>query len=115
MYESNPVNLETIVNATGSGGGVFVATIPSSQRPGESRARIFLNVTSLVGTAPTIDMTVVADVNGVDHEIVAFTQSAAGASKQNVLVEACPNKLKTVYTAGGTVTDFDATVDIIRF
>ena len=116
MYEKLPINLVTVVNATASGEGNYVETAPGGNLPGETRARIFLNVTALTaGTAPTMNVTIVALVGGVDQLIVAFTQSTEGTSQQSVIVEGCPRSLKVEYVAGGTVADFDATVDIIRF
>ena len=116
MYQKQTINLITIVDETVTGEGVYVETAPEGQLPGESRARIFLNVTALTaGAAPTMDVIVTALVSGVDQLIVAFAQSAAGTSQQSVIVEGCPRSLKVKYTAGGTVADFDATVDIIRF
>ncbi len=116
MSEKLPINLITIVNATGDGEGSYIDTLPGGQLPGESRARIFLNVTSLTaGTTPTMDVSIVALVGGVDQLIVAFTQSAEGTSQQSIIVEGCPRSLKVEYVEGGTVADFDATVDIIRF
>lgn len=116
MYEKAPLNLVTIVNETVSGEGVYVDTSAKGRLPGESRARLFLNVTALVaGTAPTMDVTIVALIAGVDQVVAAFAQSTEGPSQQSIVIEACPSSVKVVYAAGGTVVDFDATVDIIRF
>lgn len=114
MYEQ-PSRLITIANATESGGGSFVATRKKLQTQGESKARLFLNVTALAGNIPTMDVTLVALVAGVEQEVGAFPQSFEGASKEVITIDACPASLKVVYTAGGTVTDFDATVDCLRF
>lgn len=115
MYQKNPLNLITIVNATANGEGSYVDTAPG-QLPGESRARLFLNVTALVGSGtPTMQVSIVALIAGVDQEIAAFTLSPENASAESIVVEACPSSIKVKFVEGGTVTDFDATVDIIRF
>lgn len=107
--------LANIVNATGSGEGEYVATRETLTVAGESKARVFLNVTALAGTTPLMDVTIVALVAGVDQVIASFVQSTEGVSQQSIVIDACPSTIKAVYTAGGTVTDFDATVDVIRF
>ncbi len=115
MYEKLPVNLITIVDETTTGEGAYVDTKPG-QLPGESRARVFLNVTALTaGSTPTMDVIIVALIAGVDQEVAAFAQSTEGASAESLVIEACPSSLKVKYTVGGTVADFDATVDIVRF
>lgn len=65
------------------------------------------NVTSLTGTAPTMDIDVVAEVGGVDIVVGSFAQFTA-AGNQTIKIEGCPSTIKLVGTAGGTVTDFDA-------
>ena len=115
--------LITIVNETISGVGSVVSTrtrqeAESRRNPNSTseRARLFLNVTALTaGTAPTMDVKVVHVIDGVDIDIASFTQSTEGASSESIVVEACPTDLKVVYTVGGTVADFDATVDCMRF
>lgn len=116
MTEKAAINLVTVVSATASGEGSYIDTLPGGQLPGESRARVFLNVTALTaGTTPTMDVVIVALVAGVDQVVAAFTQSTEGVSAETLVIEACPRTLKVEYTEGGTVADFDATVDIIRF
>jgi len=116
--------IATIVSATTSGEGSVVSTIENVRAQADSRfpavnserARIFLNVTALTaGSSPTMDVVVTYDVDGVDVTVGTFTQSTEGASSESIVVEVCPAELKVVYTAGGTVADFDATVDVVRF
>jgi len=73
-----------------------------------------MNITALVGTAPLIDMDVIGIVNGVEFIVGSFTQAVAGASKQSIVIDQCPIQLKAAWVVGGTVTDFDATLDATR-
>lgn len=116
MYEQAPINVLTVVNASANGEGSYVQTAPEGKLPGESRARLFLNVTALVGSGtPTMQVSIVALIAGVDQEVVAFTLSPENASQESIVIEACPSVIKAKFVEGGTVTDFDATVDIVRF
>ena len=115
MYEKAPLNIITIVNATGDGEGSYVETAPG-QLPGDSKARLFLNVTALAGSGtPVMDVKVVVEVAGIDQDVASFAQSVENGGADTIVVDACPSRIKVVYEEGGTVTDFDATVDIIRF
>lgn len=103
----------TITDATGSGEGSKVDTIGSRQHVGEN-ARFFLSVTSLTGTAPTMDVDITCTIGGVDYVLGSFTQ-ASGATTETITIANCPSGVKAEYTAGGTVTDFDAVVTCARF
>ena len=116
--------LATIVSATASGEGSVVSTqsIDAGEARGnptstEGRARLFLNVTALTGSlTPTMLVSIVHVIDAVDIEVGAFTiTSGTGAQVETIVIEACPRDLKVKYVAGGTVTDFDATVDCMRF
>ena len=61
-----------------------------------------------------MDIDIVSTINGVDHVEGSFTQAGAGASKEKITITNCPDVVKAVYTAGGTVTDADFTVDCVR-
>lgn len=104
--------IANIVNATATGEAVPVETIGAREHQ-TAGALLFLNVTSLTGTAPTMDVTVVVTIDGVDFVVGTFTQ-AGGVTSEMISVAICPNLLKVKYTAGGTVTDFDATVTCVR-
>jgi len=103
----------TIVNATASGEEVAVDTVGTRDlQTGD--ARFHLNVTALTGTAPTMDLDITATIDSVDYVVGSFVQSVAGASVQSIVINQCPSVVKIEYTAGGTVTDFDATVTCSR-
>ena len=109
--------LVTVADATASGEGLVV---PTSLSPlvieGSDRVRLFLNVTALTGSTPVVDVTVVHVIDGVDFVVGTFTTLGTGAATESILVQACPVDLKAVYTlTSGTLTDFDATVDCMRF
>jgi len=116
------VNILTVTNATGSGEGPLVDTLAdvsgdSTKLPKYSdfrEVRFFLSVTALAGTTPTMDITLVTTVAGIDYLIGTFAQNAAGASDEMIVVATCPANIKAVYTHGGTVTDFDCTIDCAR-
>jgi len=105
--------LVTIVNATASSEGALVDTIGSRENE-EGSARFYLDVTSLAGTTPTADVSIVATIGGTDFTLGSFTQ-AIGATTESILITTCPSRVKAVYTLGGTVTDFDAVVTCTRF
>jgi len=107
-------NLATITNATTSGAGSYTSTAPSDYTYYGEKVRVTLVVTSLTGTSPTMDVTITGLVNGVDVTLGTFTQ-ATGATSESIVIDACLEELKVVYTAGGTVTDFDAVVEALRF
>lgn len=106
--------LATITNATTSGAGSYAKTTPDPARFYREKCRVTLVVTSLTGTAPTMDVTITALVNGVDVTIGTFTQATA-ATSESIVIDTCPDEIKAVYTAGGTVTDFDAVVEALRY
>ena len=104
--------IATITNATASGETALERLAALKDRTG-AKFRFVLNCTSITGTSPTMDLDLVAEMDGADYTLGSFTQvTAAGA--QSIVVEAPPLFVKVVYTAGGTVTDFDATVDLVN-
>ena len=111
---SKTTTLATIINATTTGEGSYTRTAPNDAIYYHEQVRVTLVVTALAGTAPTMDVTITALVNGVDVTIGTFTQ-ATGATSESILIDTCPDQLKAVYTAGGTVTDFDAVIEALRF
>lgn len=103
----------TITNVTASGEEAAVDTIGSRQSQGEN-ARFFLSVTSLTGSSPTMDVDITATIGGVDYVLGSFAQ-ATGATTESITISLCPAVVKVEYTAGGTVSDFDAVVTCVRF
>lgn len=106
------VEILNVANATASGAGSNAATIGSRENKAADAA-FFLNVTSLTGTAPTMDVTIKKTVDGIDYTLGTFTQ-ATGATSERIVITNCPDVVRAEYTAGGTVTDFDGTVTSIR-
>ncbi len=116
--------IATAVNQQANGEGLVVATRTVAQQRDQleqagtsASARFFLNVTALTGsTTPTMLVSIVHVVDGVDIEVGTFViTSGTGAQNQTIVIEACPSDLKAKWVEGGTVTDFDATVDCMRF
>ncbi len=102
----------TALNLTTSGESSAVDTVGTRDARNQD-ATFYLNVSSLTGTSPTLDVDIVSTINGVDHVEGSFTQ-ATGATKERLSITNCPDSVKAVYTMGGTVTDADFTVDCAR-
>lgn len=112
MSTYREIVLATVTDVTVSGNGADVDILAGGQQlPGV--VRVFLDVTSLTGTGPTADVVLQGKIGGVYHDILTFAQ-ASEATKENKLLEACPQNVRVKYTLGGTVTDFDATVTLVR-
>lgn len=109
MTQLTEIRLHEVVNNNGN--GPLVDTGPG--RP-TIPARAFLNVSSLVGAGSNVDFTIVATVNGVDYVVATFANIVTGGGQETLTIPTCPQFLKVVYTTGGTITDLDATIDIIR-
>jgi hypothetical protein len=63
---------------------------------------VFLDVTAVGGTSPTLDMTIqTKDANGNWYDLDTFTQ-ATGAGKQARGITIFGQDLRIVYTIGGT-------------
>lgn len=107
------VTVLNVADETATGDGGFVDTIGARDHV-DSSAFFYLNCTSLTGTSPTMDVTIVASLSGTEFTVGTFTQLTA-ASTEKIEVTGCPSSIKVVYTAGGTVTDFDCTVTSVRF
>ncbi len=74
--------------------------------------RLALDVTSLTGTAPTLDASIEFSAGGqnfVFNPAEAFAQ-LTGAGKETIVVENCPQNFDIRLTFGGTVTDCDLQV-----
>jgi hypothetical protein len=114
----------TIVDETGSGEGSLVDTLQDTRADGVSYpkmsplndVRFYFDVSSLTGSGGTIDMDIVTTIGGNDFVLGSFTQAtaAAGASEESIIIQNCPAHVKAVWTAGGTVSDFDATIHCVR-
>ncbi len=65
--------------------------------------RFFISCTAVSGTNPTLDVDIVAEINGVDVILDSLTQLTA-AGQETVAIAACPRLVKIDYTIGGTDT-----------
>ena len=112
---SDTTRLATIVSATANG-ETAVQSIPDASGYKTASVLFVLNVTALTGSAtPTMLVSIVIEVDGVDVEVGAFAITVStGAQTRNLVIDECPQNVKVKYVEGGTVTDFDATVDAIR-
>lgn len=109
---------ETVLAAsaarTTTGEGSVVETIPNvdAGHVGE-KTRFNLNVSAASGTTPTLDVTLVGVVNGIEYTIGTFTQKT-GVIKDTITVDAAPNKVKAKWTIGGGTPSFTFEVTASR-
>lgn len=76
-------------------------------------AIVFLDVTAVSGTAPTLDVKIqVADPNGAYYDLASFTQVTA-VGRQARQISNFGQKAKIVYTIGGTTPSFTFSVTAI--
>jgi len=75
----------------------------------------YLNVSSLTGTSPTLDVTIQAydPTTGIWKDIVKFDQSTSSGSQLKVATAGLGWQLRVKYTTGGTITDCDFIVSVI--
>lgn len=79
----------------------------------ENAATILLDVTSITGTAPTLDVDVECDVNGITYVVKSFAQINA-TGKYQLEIPMCPDSIYIDLIEGGTWTDLDVNCAIIR-
>lgn len=70
--------------------------------------RFFLNVSAIGGT-PTLDVSIVASVDGIDHVLGSFTQ-ATGVTSESIVIADCPPRIKVVSVVAGTTPSITSTV-----
>lgn len=105
--ESRAASGEGRVRDTAAGG--------SDHPPGaDSSVRAYLNVSAAGGTTPTLDVEIVAPINGTDH-IVGFFAQATGVTRETITIPDCPRDLKAVWTVGGGTPDFTFEVVTTRW
>lgn len=97
--QSNPIN-------TMPGGGSAAIGI------GE-RARFILSCTNATGSNPTLDVDLVAVVNGVETTLASFQQLTA-AGEEHIVIPACPETIRAVWTIGGTTPAFTFSLNCVR-
>jgi len=69
-------------------------------------ATFYLNVTAASGTTPTLDVDIVAEVDGVDFILGSIAQAIAAGVSVPVIVPNCPLVVKAVYAITGTTPSF---------
>lgn len=78
-----------------------------------SELLLFLNVTAASGTSPTLNVKVQAqDPAGNWYDILSFTQATA-ATKEAKQLSIFGDKIKVVYTIGGTTPSFTFSVTAV--
>jgi len=78
-------------------------------------AEFYLNVTSLTGSSPTLDVTIQAyDLStGLWKDIAVFDQATGADSQLKVATAGLGWKLRVKYKTGGTITDCDFVVGAV--
>ncbi len=78
-------------------------------------AEFYLNVTSLTGTDPTLDVTIQAydPSTGLWKDIVVFDQATGAGSQLKVATAGLGWKIRVKYVTGGTITDCDFVVGAV--
>lgn len=112
MYHERNLLSSLARSATGSGavvdtleGDIFGPYAPS--------ARAYLNVSAVAGAAPTLNVTILGVVNGVEVQLGAFAQASA-VGKQTIQLPDCARHVRADYTIGGTAPSFTFSVELSR-
>jgi len=105
------INLLSYDARTVTGEGSPTSTVQHEHY--DSDARFFLKAPIVSGTSPTLDVNIVATVEGVDHVLASFTQLTA-AGQESLVVSQCPETVKIEYTIGGTTPSFTFAVEVER-
>lgn len=75
--------------------------------------RVYLSVSAASGTTPTLDVTIVKTINGVDYTLGTFAQKVAAGSEV-ITVANAPESLKAVFAITGTGPSFTFEVNATR-
>ncbi len=78
-------------------------------------AEFYLDVTSLTGSSPTLDVTIQAydPTTGLWKDIVVFDQATGAGSQLKVATAGLGWKIRIKYVTGGTITDCDFVVGAV--
>lgn len=110
--------IANLASRTASGESGLASTssdaVADPHSSGEPSLRVFLNVTAAAGTSPTLDVDIVATVNGEDYVIDSFAQ-ATGVTKEARVISDCPRVVKAVWTIGGVGPSFTFEVQATRW
>lgn len=72
--------------------------------------RLYLNCSAASGTSPTLNVSVVAIIGGIEYALASFAQLTS-SGKESIVVTGCPANVKIKYTIGGTSPSFTFRVD----
>jgi len=85
---------------------------PVRVKPGLISAAALFTMSVTAHTGTDMDVTVVAEVDGVDHEIGTFA-SNTGTGVSSVVIDFCPDIVKIKYVENA-MTDWDVKVHCVR-
>jgi hypothetical protein len=103
---TNTVNVATVAAATTSSESALKEVTSRL-----TKVRFSLHVSAASGSTPTLDVTIVAEINGQDQVLGTFTQVTTTGDAESIVVDACPGDVKAVYVIGGGTPSFTFTVD----
>ena len=120
MGNSNVEALRLVNAVAGAGAGADI------DNPSGKAAHVFIDVTSITGTTPSVTFTVQGKdpVSGKYYAILASAAISANgttvlkigpgltAAANSVANDVMPRKFRIAWTSAGTVTDLDATVGV---
>ena len=80
----------------------------------EHSARVFLDVATPSGTAPTLNVFVYGVVNGKNYLLFQFTQVTTAASRQTTRIDNVPRDVLIAWTITGTAPSYTFEVSLVR-
>ena len=86
--------------------GDIVETIPIQKKGDDDYnpgAKLYLDISLVTGTDPTLTISIVATVGGATFNIGAFTEQTT-VGQEVIDIANCPDKIKAVAVIGGTNT-----------
>lgn len=99
---------------TATGEGVVKDTISTNALYySQPNVSAYLNVTAASGTIPTLDVTIVTTVDGVEYVLGTFAQLAVTGTER-IAINNAPQDLKAKFAIGGGTPSFTFSVNLDR-
>lgn len=102
-----------ITNETEAGAGNYIDTIGAREAVGGD-ARFILDVSTLLGTAPTAIFSILSEVEGIEVTLDSFAQIGLNGGQDQIVIPTCPQRVKAAWTVGGVVIELDAKIVCVR-
>ena len=98
---------------TASGDSGVIDTSGGNENVDHS-VRVFLDVTTPSGTAPTLNVFVYGVINGKNYLLFQFTQVTTAASRQTQRIDNVPKDVLVAWTITGTAPSYPFEVSLVR-